>query len=73
MLDVSLQLITCKVCSASGKKRQNIEATNVESCLFYIQAGEVQLPAQVSSRNIISEQHTQSLSDAGRRRLAVLK
>jgi hypothetical protein len=37
-----------------GKGRTKHRTTNVESCLFYIRAGEEQLPAQVSSRNIIS-------------------
>jgi len=34
MLDVSLQLITCKVCSASGKKGQNIEQQTLDLVCF---------------------------------------
>jgi hypothetical protein len=57
-----------------GSKRTEHRTTDVGSCLFYIRAGEGQLPAQVSSRYIISEQrHTQSLSDVLRRCLAILK
>jgi len=34
MLDVSLQLITCKVCSASGKEGQNIEQQTLNLVCF---------------------------------------
>ena len=57
-----------------GKKRTEYRRTNVGSCLFYTRAGEGQLPAKISIRNIISEQrHTQCLSDVLRRCLVILK
>jgi hypothetical protein len=34
MLDVSLQLITCKLCSALGQKEQNIEQQTLDLVCF---------------------------------------
>ena len=59
MLNIPLQLVTCKILSVSATKGGG-KMTNGSSCSFYLTFGEEQLQTQVSTGDTSSARDTYS-------------